>query len=84
MKIDQSFTRDMLNDTASSAIVRAILVMSEALGLDVVAEGVETVTQRAFLISHGCQVCQGYLLGKPVPIGTWEMAHTAHPGTATP
>ena len=39
LKIDQSFTRDMLNDTASSAIVRAILVMSEALGLDVVAEG---------------------------------------------
>ena len=84
LKIDQSFTRDMLNDTASNAIVRAILVMSEALGLDVVAEGVETATQRAFLISHGCQICQGYLLGKPVPIGAWEMAHTAHPGAATP
>ena len=75
LKIDQSFTRDMLHDNASSAIVRAVLVMSEALGLEVVAEGVETAQQRAFLNEHGCQFCQGYLLGRPVPIVAWEAAH---------
>ena len=42
--------------------------MSEALGLEVVAEGVETAAHRAFLVQHGCQFCQGYLLGRPVPI----------------
>ncbi len=84
LKIDQSFTQDMLNDTASSAIVRAILVMSDALGLEVVAEGVETVAQRAFLIQHGCHFCQGYLLGRPVPIGAWEAAHTTRPDASMP
>ncbi len=79
LKIDQSFTYDMLNDSSSNAIVRAILVMSQALGLEVVAEGVETVAQRDFLISHGCQYCQGYLLGRPVPIEAWEAAHIAPP-----
>lgn len=77
LKIDQSFTFDMLNNNASRAIVRAILVMSEALELEVVAEGVETLAQRDFLISHGCQYCQGYLLGRPVPIEVWEAAHIA-------
>jgi len=83
LKIDQSFTQDMLNNSASSAIVRAVLVISEALGLEVVAEGVETAAQRAFLISHGCQFCQGYLLGRPVPIGAWEAAHTTRPDGST-
>lgn len=82
LKIDQSFTRDMLSDNASGAIVRAILVMSEALGLEVVAEGVETAEQRAFLIAHGCQFYQGYLLGRPVPIAAWDTAHLASPRSA--
>ena len=80
LKIDQAFIRDMLTDNTSNAIVRAILVMSEALGLEVVAEGVETVAHRAFLIEHGCQYCQGYLLGRPVPIDEWEAAHLAVTG----
>ena len=79
LKIDQSFTRDMLSDNTSGAIVRAILVMSEALGLEVIAEGVETTEQRAFLIEHGCQFYQGYLLGRPVPIATWEANHLSAP-----
>ena len=69
----------MLSDNTSGAIVRAILVMSEALGLEVIAEGVETAEQRAFLIEHGCQFCQGYLLGRPVPIATWEANHLSAP-----
>ena len=80
LKIDQAFIRDMLTDNTSNAIVRAILVMSEALGLEVVAEGVETAAHRAFLIEHGCQYCQGYLLGRPVPIDEWEAAHLAVTG----
>ena len=84
VKIDRGFVRDVLTDPNDAAIVRTILALAQSLDLDVVAEGVETATQRAFLISHGCQICQGYLLGKPVPIGAWEMAHTAHPGAATP
>lgn len=83
LKIDQSFIRDMLTDHSSNAIVRAILVMSEALGLEVVAEGVETTAHRAFLVEHGCQFCQGYLLGRPVPIATWEAAHLDAPALPT-
>ena len=81
LKIDQAFIRDMLTDNTSNAIVRAILVMSEALGLEVVAEGVETAAHRAFLVQHGCQFCQGYLMGRPVPIGEWEAAHLAAPAS---
>lgn len=88
LKIDQSFIRDMLIDHTSNAIVRAVLVMSDALGLKVVAEGVETAAHRDFLVEHGCQICQGYLLGRPMPIEAWEEAHLAvgpAPGdTSTP
>ncbi|NCU64552.1 EAL domain-containing protein [Acidovorax sp. 210-6] len=77
LKIDQSFIHDMLTDNTSNAIVRAILVMSDALGLEIVAEGVETADHRAFLVQHGCQFCQGYLLGRPMPIEAWEEAHLA-------
>ncbi len=77
LKIDQSFIRDMLIDNTSNAIVRAVLVMSDALGLKVVAEGVETTAHRDFLVEHGCQICQGYLLGRPMPIEAWEEAHLA-------
>ena len=77
LKIDQSFIRDMLIDNTSNAIVRAVLVMSDALGLKVVAEGVETAAHRDFLVEHGCQICQGYLLGRPMPIEAWEEAHLA-------
>ncbi|MBY0454455.1 MAG: EAL domain-containing protein [Burkholderiaceae bacterium] len=82
LKIDQSFVRDMLDDQSSAAIVRAILVMSEALGLEVVAEGVETLAQSQFLIDNGCQFCQGYLYGRPTPIHHWEATHL--PGQSTP
>jgi EAL domain-containing protein (putative c-di-GMP-specific phosphodiesterase class I) len=48
--------------------------MSHALGLNVVAEGVETEVQRDFLLEKGCNVFQGYLFGKPVPIEQFEIA----------
>lgn len=72
LKIDQSFVRDMMNDCSSGTIVRAILAMSASLGLEVVAEGVETPAQHDFLRASGCERFQGYLFGKPRPVTDWN------------
>ncbi len=72
IKIDQSFVRDLAIDPSDAAIVRAILAMSQTLGLDVIAEGVETPAQRDFLHANGCQAFQGYLFGRPTPIEEWD------------
>jgi len=71
VKIDRSFVRDLVDDSNDAAIVQAILAMSHSLGLRVVAEGVETLAQRDFLLHHGCETFQGYLFGKPAPITQW-------------
>jgi diguanylate cyclase (GGDEF)-like protein/PAS domain S-box-containing protein len=72
IKIDQSFVRDITFDPNDDAIVQTIIAMTEALGLSVIAEGVETETQREFLDRHDCQAFQGYLFGKPLPLGQFE------------
>jgi EAL domain-containing protein (putative c-di-GMP-specific phosphodiesterase class I) len=72
LKIDQAFIRDMTRDDRSEAIVRAILAMSRSLELEVVAEGVETQNQHELLLTRGCEMFQGYLFGKPVPIEDWR------------
>ncbi|MDO9600551.1 MAG: EAL domain-containing protein [Azoarcus sp.] len=72
LKIDQSFVCDMMKDDSSGTIVRAILAMSASLGLEVIAEGVETPAQHDFLIAEGCEFFQGYLFGKPRPIADWN------------
>jgi diguanylate cyclase (GGDEF)-like protein len=67
LKIDRSFVRDLPDDAEGCAIAQAIISMGKALGMTVIAEGVETGAQQAFLCRHGCDEMQGYLVSEPVP-----------------
>ncbi len=72
LKIDQSFVGMLGVQTNDAIIVRATIAMGQALGLEVIAEGVETQAQRDMLVNKGCQRFQGYLFGRPVPIEEFE------------
>jgi EAL domain-containing protein (putative c-di-GMP-specific phosphodiesterase class I) len=67
IKIDRSFVRDLPQDSEDQAIAQAIISMGKALGMTVVAEGVENAEQEAFLRTHGCDEMQGFLISKPLP-----------------
>lgn len=74
IKIDQGFVRDIVTNLNDAAIVQTIIAIGDTLGLNVIAEGVETEAQRLFLDKRGCHVFQGYLLGRPIPIDRFEAA----------
>ena len=67
LKIDQSFVRQMSDDSSDATIVRTIVALGKGLNLEVFAEGVETAAQQQFLVAQGCRSGQGYLFSRPVP-----------------
>lgn len=67
IKIDKSFVQDLIDDDDDATIVRAIIQLGKSLGMQVIAEGVETPEQEAYIISEGCHEGQGYLYSKPLP-----------------
>jgi len=83
VKIDRSFVRDITEHPDDRILVQAIVQLAHTLGTTVVAEGVETEAQRAFLRSIGCDVLQGYLIGRPGPAADFErVAHALGAGPA--
>jgi diguanylate cyclase (GGDEF)-like protein/PAS domain S-box-containing protein len=72
IKIDQSFVRQLVGGSTDLALCQAIIVMAHALGMKVVAEGVETALQRDLLAAAGCDYAQGYLFSRPVSAGEFE------------
>jgi diguanylate cyclase (GGDEF)-like protein len=72
LKIDRSFVNDILANTSGGAIAQAIVSLSRAMNLPVMAEGVETEEQREYLAGIGCHTYQGYLFSRPVPLEQFE------------
>jgi EAL domain-containing protein (putative c-di-GMP-specific phosphodiesterase class I) len=73
LKIDQSFVRDISTDPEDKAIVSAIISMAQRLGMQTIAEGVETAGQLSFLREQGCDEVQGYFYSKPLPVEQFEI-----------
>ncbi len=84
IKIDRSFVRDLHFDSEDRAIAQAIISMGKALGMTVVAEGVETVDQQSFLRDHACDEMQGFLFSRPLPPEKMADLLRAEPALASP
>jgi EAL domain-containing protein (putative c-di-GMP-specific phosphodiesterase class I) len=72
LKIDQSFVACLPEDANGAMVAQTIIGMGRGLGLEVIAEGVETAAQRQFLMTQGCDVFQGYLIGRPMSPAEFE------------
>ncbi|QDZ29552.1 EAL domain-containing protein [Noviherbaspirillum sp. UKPF54] len=80
LKVDRSFIRDLATNAEDKAITEAIIAMGKTLSLTVVAEGVETMEQEAFLRTHACDEMQGYYFSKPVPPDEFAQLLDTHGG----
>ena len=88
IKIDRSFISGVETNAQSTAIVRSIIGLGQALKMPVIAEGVETESERSFLWQEGCTEIQGFLIGHPLPIsgyasitqGAADLQHAARTG----
>ena len=72
LKVDRSFVMHLPEDRDAATLVRTIVTMAQQLGLAVIAEGIETASQEAFLSALGCEMGQGYLFGKPMEPSDFE------------
>ena len=72
LKIDRSFINNVLTDSNDAAIAKMVVALGRSLGLDVIAEGVETAEQRDFLVNNHCYLFQGYLYSRPIPARQFE------------
>jgi EAL domain-containing protein (putative c-di-GMP-specific phosphodiesterase class I) len=73
LKIDQSFVRNIINDTNDAAIAKMVIALGLSLNLNVIAEGVELEAQRDYLARLGCHAYQGYLFSRPLPLDELEI-----------
>ncbi|MEO9079097.1 MAG: EAL domain-containing protein, partial [Rhodanobacter sp.] len=81
LKIDRAFVRELNkgSNTSSTRVVAAIIALARALDIQVIGEGIETDVERDALMAMGCELGQGYLLGRPAPVGDWLMSCSAVP-----
>jgi EAL domain-containing protein (putative c-di-GMP-specific phosphodiesterase class I) len=82
LKIDRSFIANLHTNPQSAAIVRAVIALGRGIGLPVIAEGVETREQLAFLAAEDCNAVQGYLVGRPLPADAYAQV-VGKPAAAT-
>ena len=72
LKIDQSFVKELGQNSESEAIVTAMIKLAESMDIELLAEGVETTAARDFLLQQGCHIMQGFLFGKPKQADAWN------------
>jgi diguanylate cyclase (GGDEF)-like protein/PAS domain S-box-containing protein len=78
LKIDQSFVRHLTEDATDAMVAQTVIAMGRGLGLEVIAEGVETAGQHAFLLAQGCDAFQGYLFARPLSLAAFEALPGEH------